>query len=105
MTLTITEYKHIQIDELGNALIAGSTMKVAELATSYLTYGWGAGELYEQYPHLSLGQIYSALAYYWDHKEALDADMRRRETYVRELEDANPESPFVVRMKAEGILP
>ncbi|NET53688.1 MAG: DUF433 domain-containing protein, partial [Merismopedia sp. SIO2A8] len=75
-----------------------------ELVTSHLTHGWAADELHEQYPHLSLGQIYSALAYYWDHKEVLDVDMQRRADYVRSIEDATPESPFVTRLKSEGIL-
>lgn len=105
MTLTVTEYKHIQMDERGTAFIMGSTMKVVELVTSHLTHGWGADELHQQYPHLSLGQIYSALAYYWDHQDLLDKDMQRRESYVRELEESTPESPFVTRLKAEGILP
>ena len=104
MTLTVTEYKHIQMDERGNAFIMGSTMKVVELVTSHLVHSWGATELHEKYPHLSLGQIYSALAYYWDYKELLDADMQRREAYVKSIEDATPESPFVARLKAEGIL-
>ena len=75
MRLTVTEYKHIQIDEWGNVLIAGSSMKVVELVTAHLGQGWNSHELQEQYPYLSLGQIYSALAYYWTHKDALDADM------------------------------
>jgi hypothetical protein len=30
-----------------------------------------------QGPHLSLGQIHGALAFYYDHKTESDADMRR----------------------------
>ena len=70
MTLTATEYKHILLDDNGVPLIAGTTMKVIELVTSHLTYGWSPEELHFQYPHVALGKIYSALAYgvaeYWD---------------------------------------
>ena len=31
-----------------------------------------------QHPNLTLGQIYSALAYYADHQEELDKDIERR---------------------------
>ena len=43
-------------------------------------YGWSPEELPFQHPYLSLGQIHSALAYYWDHQDALDQDIARRLT-------------------------
>ena len=105
VAVTATEYKHIQLDEQGTAFIAGSTMKVVELVLSHLGDGWGAEALHENYPHLSLSQIYSALAYYCDHKAALDAEMERREASVRTMQEQTPESPFVTRLKAQGLLP
>jgi len=32
-----------------------------------------------------LGQIHSALSYYWDHKEGLDRDIERRMERVEEI--------------------
>jgi hypothetical protein len=32
-----------------------------------------------------LPQIYSALAYYFEHKDEIDADMERRERYAEEM--------------------
>ncbi len=81
----ITMYEHIEIDQTGIPLIAGTTMKVVELVTPHLAYGWSPEELHFQFPHLTLGEIYAALAYYWDHKVDMDADMMRRERYVEEL--------------------
>ncbi|MGB5973024.1 MAG: hypothetical protein WBG38_06885 [Nodosilinea sp.] len=52
-----------------------------------------------------MGQIYAALAYYCDHREALEADIQRREAYVTQLEQHAEESPFVARLKVQGILP
>lgn len=105
MAVTATAYKHIQLDEQGTAIIAGSTMKVVELITSHQVHGWNPEKLQTEYPHLSLGQIYSALAYYWDHKELLDTEMQRREAYVRQIEQQTPASPFANRIRAEGLLP
>ena len=31
-------------------------------------YGWDAGEAHAQHPSLTLAQIHSALAYYYDHQ-------------------------------------
>ena len=59
-------------------IISGTTMKVVELVMAQMAYGWSPEELRFQHPYLTLGQIYSALAYYWDHQEELDADIERR---------------------------
>jgi len=104
MTIAATEYKHIQLDERGTAFIVGSTMKVIELVTSHRVQGWNAEKLQAEYPHLNLGQIYSALAYYWDHREILEAEIQRREAIVQELEQWATPSPFVARIKVEGRL-
>ena len=34
-----------------------------------------------------MSQIYSALAYYWDHKAELDTDIERRLEQVKQLKD------------------
>jgi uncharacterized protein (DUF433 family) len=65
-------------------VIVGTTMKVVELVTAHLAHGWSPEELHFQFPHLSLGQIHSALAYYWDHKNELDADIDRRARYAEQ---------------------
>lgn len=104
MVLTATEYKHIQLDEAGNAIIANSSMKVVELVTSHLTYGWSPEELHFQYPHIGLSQVYSALSYYWDHQETLDAEMQRRLEEAEALREKSPSS-IAEKLKAKGLLP
>ena len=76
MALTNTEYKHIRLNESKIPTIAETTMKVVELVTSIKAYGWNPEELHANYPHVSMGKIYSALAYYWDHKQDMDAEGR-----------------------------
>jgi uncharacterized protein (DUF433 family) len=78
MAFVETRYEHIVVDAAGVPRIAGTTMKVVELVMAQVAYGWSPEELHFQFPHLSLGQIHSALAYYWDHQDALDQDMARR---------------------------
>jgi uncharacterized protein (DUF433 family) len=99
MALTATDYKHIQIDDSGTALIAGSSMKVIELVTSHLAYGWSPEELHFQYPHIGLSQVYSALAYYWDHQADLDAEMQQRLEKVNEIRTSSS-SPLAAKFKA-----
>lgn len=102
MSVAETGYQHIVLDDAGVPHIAGTTMKVIELVLDQSAYGWSSEELRFQHPYLSLGQIHSALAYYWDHKEALDADIARRQEHVAELRRATPASPLAARLKAQG---
>lgn len=101
---TNTEYKYVQLDERNVPIIAGTSMKVVELVTSVLAYGWSSGELHFNYPHLSMSQIHSALAYYWDHKQEIDADIERREQYAEQLQKEAGESPLVAKLRAHGLL-
>ncbi len=75
MSMVETRYEHIVLDERQVPTIAGTRIEVIEVVLDKIAYGWSPEEIHLQHPHLSLGQIYSALAYYWDHKEELDAVM------------------------------
>jgi uncharacterized protein (DUF433 family) len=101
MSLAETGYQHVALDERGVPHIVGTTMKVIELVLDQHAYGWSAEELRFQHTYLSLGQIHSALAYYWDHKDELDADIARREELVAKLRRTTPVPPLVARLKAQ----
>lgn len=53
-------------------------------------------------PHLTLGQIHSALAFYWDHRDEIDADLARREEYVENLRAEMGDSPVIAKLRARG---
>jgi uncharacterized protein (DUF433 family) len=101
--LSETRYEHIILDETHVPLIAGTRVKVVELVLDHLAYGWSPEELHFQHPHLTMGQIHSALAYYWDHKAELDQDIERRLQVVEQLQHAVPSSPLVERLKAQKL--
>jgi len=96
---------HIWLAEDGRAWIDDTNTKVIEVVYDY-TGGWNAEQIHDQHPYLSLAQIHSALAYYFDHKQMLDDEMQRQREEVQRLRaQANAESPFLRRMQAEGKLP
>lgn len=100
-----TAYEHVVIDESGTPFIDGTTMKVVELVLEMHAYGWSPYELQFQHPYLTLGQIHSALAYYWNHKEELDRDIERRLERAEQIRrDVGP-SRLAERLKAKGLLP
>ena len=78
MAVVATRYQHIVMDENGVPVVGGTTMKVVELVAETLGYGWSPEELHFQHPYLSMAQVHSALAYYFDHREELDDDVERR---------------------------
>jgi uncharacterized protein (DUF433 family) len=100
VTAVATEYRHIEVDERGVPVIADSRFKVALLVEQMQAYGWDAQEAHVQHPQLTLAQIHSALAYYYDHQEHIDR-------YLQEARDDYEEArwrsgPSVLRQRLEG---
>ena len=100
-----TPYRHVALDEKNVPFITGTTMKVVELVLDANAYGWSPEELHFQHPHLTMGQIYSALAYYWDHQEEVERDIERRLRTVEKIE-AEQTRPTRIekRLKAKGLV-
>jgi uncharacterized protein (DUF433 family) len=104
MSVVEVDYKHVVLDEKGVPIIEGTTMKVTELVLEKTAYGWSPEELCVQHPYLTLGQIHSALAYYWDHQEAVDQDIERRLKLVDELRAQSRPVPLVARLKEQRLI-
>jgi uncharacterized protein (DUF433 family) len=102
MSIIKTGYEHVALDENGSPIIAGTNMKIVELVVEKRAYGWSPEELYFQHPYLTLGQIHSALAYYWDHAAELDYDIERRMEHADQLRQALGPSPLAKRLQAES---
>ena len=62
----------IYSDKKGNFFIAGTNMKVEELISEKIAFGWSPEELNLQHPDLSMAQIYSALAFYSENIAFID---------------------------------
>jgi uncharacterized protein (DUF433 family) len=82
-SLPSVSVEHIAFDVNGCAYIAGSGIQVRHLVGLKEAHGYSAEQLQaEAYPQLTLAQIYDALAYYHDHRAAID----------RQIEDADQAS-------------
>jgi uncharacterized protein (DUF433 family) len=99
-----TRYDHIILNQAGIPTIAGTDTKVIELVLERTAYGWSPEELHFQHPFLTLGQIYSALAYYYDNQEKIEDDIERRLRLVEQIQGERGPSPLVARLKAKGLL-
>ena len=83
--MSTVEYAHISIDADNVPMLTGTRIKVVEIVLDHLAHGWQAEDIHREFPQLSLGQIHSALGYYYDHQEEIDADIRRRREMVEEI--------------------
>jgi uncharacterized protein (DUF433 family) len=104
MSSLATGYEHILTTEQGVPVIEGTHTKVIEIVLETQSYGWSPEELHLQHPYLSLGQIYSALAYYWDHKEQLDQDIEQRLQQADRMRETLGQAPLFDKLKAEGLI-
>ncbi len=104
-TMSQVEYAHIALSEQNVSMIAGTQIKVVEIALDHLAHGSDAREIHREYPHLSLGQIYSALAYYYDHQAEIDEDIAQRMRKVGKIKERMGPGPITLKLKAQGLLP
>ncbi|MEQ8191450.1 MAG: DUF433 domain-containing protein [Candidatus Eremiobacterota bacterium] len=103
MSLVETGYEHIVVGDDMVPMISGTTTKVIELVMEHIAYGWSPEEIHLQHSYLSLGKIYSALGYYWDHVEQLNQDIAQRMQTVDEMQQGMKSSLLKQRLKARGL--
>jgi len=73
----------------GKPRIAGRRIKVQNIVIWHERMGLSADEIAENYD-LSLAEIYAALAYYYDHREKIDADIKDDEAFVEAMRKKYP---------------
>lgn len=100
MTSSVATVPHVHRDAQGRAWIDDTNVKVIEIALDHLAYGWNAETIQENHPHLTLAQVYAALAWYYDHQAAMDAEIEQQDERVRALRAANPPSQLQRRLAA-----
>ena len=98
-----TGYPHIEERADGKVWLIGTQTKVIEVALDRTSYHWDADEIQRQHPHLTLGQIYSCLAYYSDHQEEMDQIIERQLQDIKRLRAQQGESALQAKLKAKGI--
>jgi len=95
---------HIELDERGVPWISGANTKVIEVVLDKIANGSSPEEIHFQHPNLSLSQIHSALAYYYDHKEEMDREISEQLDRVNALAQQSKDSPGRRRLRSLGLL-
>lgn len=68
----------------GKPHIAGHRIKVQHIAIWHERMGMSAEEIVALHPGVTLSDVYAALAYYYDHREQIDADIDADERFIAE---------------------
>jgi uncharacterized protein (DUF433 family) len=85
--LTATGNSHIEITPgtcAGKPRIAGHRIRVQDIVL-WTEDGESADEIVADFPQLSLADVYAALAYYHDHREKIDNDIREDERFFQRV--------------------
>jgi uncharacterized protein (DUF433 family) len=91
---TPTTYEHIQTDPSrcgGQAHMAGTRVRVIDIVALY-EQSISPEEILDSHEHLSLGQFHAALAYFFDHPEAVEEDFRRSAPDEAEFRRKHPDA-------------
>lgn len=100
LSVPTTTATHIWLDEKGIARVDEANTKVTEIALDVLAHGWSPQEIHVNHPHLSLAQIHSALAYYYDHQPELDRQIEEDFAKAESIRHEQGDSPLRKRLAA-----
>jgi uncharacterized protein (DUF433 family) len=85
--------EHIEIVEGAGGpkpVIRGTRIRVIDVVGWHDQLGWSVSKILEEFPHLTRADIYSALAYYWDHKEEIDRKKAADDAADRQMMEKHP---------------
>ena len=99
--MSTVAHPHIEVTTDGHARIRGTGFKVRIVAEEHLT-GASPEQLQRCHPQLTLSQIYSALAYYYDHKEVFDEEIERLRTLAEKMRAEQGESLLANKLRELG---
>lgn len=102
---TSTTYPHI-IKENGvpARLENHPRLRVSMIVAQYLAYGRSPDEICLHLPHLHPGEVYSAMAYYFDHQEEIDSEIQAELEQLDRDARKNALSPIHAKLRAKGLL-
>ena len=79
-------------------------IRISHLVAEYISYGWSPEEMCRQHPGLTLSEAHSAMAYYFDHQQEIDAELQAEIDQDEKERKAQAEPPLIRRLRAQGRL-
>jgi len=102
---TATAYRHIiKEDDQPARLERHPRLRVAMIVTHYLAYGRSPDEIRLHLPHLTAAEVYSAMAYYFDHQQEIEDEILAEIDQLDEEVRTKPHSAIWMKLKAKGLI-
>jgi len=100
---TTERYPHLSFGaEDGLPLVERVGFKAIHLIANHVAHGWTAEELVVNFPHLTLGEVYSVLAWFADHRDAVSAVLEEKAAGARALALEARHQQVAVRLRESG---
>lgn len=80
----VSIYGHIDTST-DRAVIAGTDIKISQIASEVEHLGMTPDEIVEAHPHLTLAAVHAALAYYYDHQESIRSEWEEADALITAL--------------------
>jgi uncharacterized protein (DUF433 family) len=74
----------------GKPHILGHRIKVEEISLMHERMGMSPTQIVEDLPTITLAQVHAALAYYYGHRDEIEADIREGDEFVERLRAGQP---------------
>lgn len=78
-------------DSVRRPVVAGTDIKVSQIASEVERRGMTPDEVVEAHPHLTLGEVHAALSYYYDHVDAIRREWQEAEEVIAALQNLHPD--------------
>ena len=78
------------ITDLMQEHIAGHRIRVQDVAVWHERQGMSVAEIVQQCPGLTPADVHAALAYYWDHRDAIERAIAEDDAFAERLHRAHP---------------
>jgi uncharacterized protein (DUF433 family) len=85
--------EHIQIVQGARGpkpRIVGSRIRVQDIVVWHEKLGMSADQIVQEYPTITVADVYAALAYYWDHRDEMERAMAEDAAFVEDFRRRYP---------------
>jgi uncharacterized protein (DUF433 family) len=72
------------------AVIAGTRIRVIDVYAWHVLQGKSPQQIVEEFPHLTLADVYAAMAYYWDNEQLLQEQFKRGQEFADKMQQQYP---------------
>jgi uncharacterized protein (DUF433 family) len=98
--MSATAYAYVDLNADGVPFIEGTRIKVAQVAIDHVEGRWSAERIVRTYPPLTVAQVHSALAYYYDHRDEIDRYISEGSETAERLRPQLERLALIAKLKA-----